>query len=193
MATHFRSLVRFSWIQTAGSAYSVRRRRQVPGSGVGYAPARPWSTEGVSRRVRVYLPATLGTVAALHRDRQLPPGPAFAVTPALRAELAEDDQEELEYQAFQLAADASLALLRQDPAAPRRRVVVSADAVAQPVDGGRHGQVRLSGPVSVSAVAAIHLDDPEAEPDVAAAVTDGAALDEELSWYDVSELPQLVD
>lgn len=146
----------------------------------------------VSQRVRVYLPATLPTLVALHHDRQLTAGSAFAVTPALAAELGEDDQEELEYQAFRFAAAASLELLRQDPNAPRRRVVISADAVALPVADGHHSHVRLTDPVPVAAVAAIHLDEPAVEPEVAEAVADGTEPESELSWYDVSELPQLV-
>ena len=156
------------------------------------SPLPPWSTEGVSQRVRVYLPATLTTVAALHRDRRLPPGPAFAVTPALRAELGEDDLEELEYQAFRLAADASLALLRQDPTAPRRRVVISADArVNWWTGGGKGGRSSPSRcpcprwPPSTSTIS-------RRQPEVAAALTSDGEVDEELSWYDVSELPQLV-
>lgn len=179
-------------VKSSGRGEKPVTTRRSPARAGADSPLPPWSTEGVSQRVRVYLPATLTTVAALHRDRRLPPGPAFAVTPALRAELGEDDLEELEYQAFRLAADASLALLRQDPTAPRRRVVISADARVQLVDGGREGRVQLTEPVPVSAVAAIHLDDLETEPEVAAALTSDGEVDEELSWYDVSELPQLV-
>src|SRR3954451_11229698 len=55
---------------------------------------------------------------------------AHAVTPSLREWYAEGDEEELEYVAFTRAAQGALQLLRHDPAAPRRRVVVSADVPA---------------------------------------------------------------
>jgi hypothetical protein len=67
--------------------------------------------------------------------------------------------------------------------------------------------VRLAGPVPLHAVAAIHVDDPSAEADVAAAAavveeaeagdpdaqfTVDSAEDHELAWYDVSELGHIV-
>src|SRR5690606_25218198 len=83
----------------------------------------------VTELVRVYLPATLPALADLRRQGELgtPPVAAQAVTPSLREWYAEGDEEELEYVAFTHAAQAALRLLRADPAAPRRRVVVSAD------------------------------------------------------------------
>ena len=79
--------------------------------------------------VRVYVPATVPMLATLRADGQLGTGPlvAHAVTPSLREWYAEGDQEELEYVAFTRAAQDALRLLRHDPSAPRRRVVVSAD------------------------------------------------------------------
>lgn len=159
--------------------------------------------------MRVYLPATLATVAQLRERGSVPAGEAYAVTPALRERYAYGDQEELEYAAFTQAAQAALALLRDHPAGPHRRVVISADAEADPArPGDRHGagRVRLRGPVPLAAVAAIHVDAAAAEPDVAAAVAALPAAeagdpdaqfavagteDHELEWYDVSELAQL--
>ena len=164
---------------------------------------------------RVYLPATIPALGAL-RDKGatwLPDGVlAHAVTPGLREGYAEGDEEELEYVAFTHAAQEALVLLERDRAAPRRRVVISADvpAGAAPPASRELGEsgVRLAGEVPLSAVAAIHVDTAEAEEDVlvAAAVMHVAALgdldaqftvdsveDHELSWYDPSELDQLVD
>ena len=73
------------------------------------------------------------------------------MTPGLREWYAEGDEEELEYVAFTRAAQDALRLLRHDPAAPRRRVVVSADvrragrAGARPRAGVEPG--RVAGPV----------------------------------------------
>jgi hypothetical protein len=162
--------------------------------------------------IRVYVPATLPLLAIVRKQRELRPVPVFAhaVTPALREWYAEGDEEELEYVAFTRAAQGALRLLRYDPAAPRRRVVISADVPADGVqrDDPELGSsvVRVNTPVSLSAIAAIHVDAPEAEADVAAAAevveeamvgdpdaqfTVDSAEDHALAWYDVSELDSL--
>jgi len=162
--------------------------------------------------MRVYLPATMSQLAALRDTGRLTvPPEAHAVTPTLREWYAEGDEEELEYVAFTRAAQGALRLLRHDPKAPRRRVVVSADVPA----GALHGAdqdlgsslVGVDGAVPLDAVAAIHVDGVGAELDVAAAaeVVDEAAAgdpdaqftvdgaeDHELEWYAPSELDQLV-
>jgi hypothetical protein len=163
--------------------------------------------------MRVYLPATLATVAQLREQGSLATAQAYAVTPALREQYAVGGEEELEYVAFTRAAQAALRLLHADPGAPRRRVVVSADvepAVAQvssPGDRHSSARMRLAVPVPLSSVASIHVDGATAEADVAAAVdalpaaeagdldaqvTVDGAEDHELAWYDVSELAQLL-
>lgn len=159
--------------------------------------------------MRVYLPATLATVAQLREHGSVPAQEAYAVTPQLRERYAYGDEEELEYAAFTEAAQAALRLLSADGGAPRRRVVISADLPAEPASPGdrRSGsRVRLPGPVPLAAVAAVHVDAAAAEPDVAAAVaalpgadagdpdaqlTVAGTEDHELEWYDVSELAQL--
>jgi hypothetical protein len=160
--------------------------------------------------IRVYLPATLPMLAAL-RSEGLTVAAAHAVTADLREWYAEGDEEELEYVAFTRAAQSALRLLRQDPEAPRRRVVVSADlgrSAVQRVDAELgSSMVRLTGPVPMQAVAAIHIDSRDAEPDVAAAAgqveealagdpdaqyTVDNAEDHELEWYDASELDTLL-
>ncbi|WP_189079042.1 DUF6912 family protein [Mangrovihabitans endophyticus] len=152
-------------------------------------------------------------LARLRADGHLGDGPtaAHAVTPALREWYAEGDEEELEYVAFTRAAQAALQLLRHDPDAPRRRVVVSADvpgtALAhEDVELGSSA-VRLPVAVSLKDVASVHLDGAAAAEDVASAAevveealagdpdaqfTVDGAEDHELEWYAVSELDQLV-
>ncbi|UQU68715.1 hypothetical protein COUCH_33795 [Couchioplanes caeruleus] len=151
-------------------------------------------------------------LAALKSSGQLGDGPvvAHAVTPALREWYAEGDEEELEYVAFTRAAQAALQLLRHDPAAPRRRVVVSADVAAnalvrEDVELGS-STVRLPKPVSLKEVASIHVDGADAADEIAAAAdvveealagdpdaqfTVDGAEDHELEWYAVSELDDL--
>jgi len=162
--------------------------------------------------VRVYLPATLPVLADLRSAGKLPAqGAAHAVTPMLREWYAEGDEEELEYVAFTRAAQGALRLLRDDPRAPRRRVVISADLpdgilLATDKELGS-SVVDVLDVIPLTSVAAIHVDGEEAQVDVAAAAdvvieaaagdpdaqfTVDGAEDHELEWYDPSELDQLV-
>jgi hypothetical protein len=150
-------------------------------------------------------------LASLRQQGALVAGEAHAVTPALREWYAEGDEEELEYVAFTRAAQGALRRLGADPAAPRRRVVVSADLPAAAVQRGDSelgsSVVQLARPVDVAAVAAIHIDGAQAADDVAAAAivveqalagdpdaqfTVDGAEDHELEWYDASELDVLL-
>ncbi|WP_018348072.1 DUF6912 family protein [Longispora albida] len=161
--------------------------------------------------MRVYIPATI-PVLALLRDKGELGGPltAHAVTPALREWYAEGDEEELEYAAFTSAAQSALQLLRLDSSAPSRRAVISADVSDIGVRVTHElgsSMVELAHPVTLKGVAALHIDDAEAEADVEAAVavilealagdadaqfTVDGTEDHDLSWYDVSELSQLL-
>jgi hypothetical protein len=165
--------------------------------------------------MRIYVPATLRMLRRLVADDVLDPlgGTAFALTPALREAYAAGDTEELEYVAMREAARASLRLLAielvgDQPAWPRRVVVaVDTDAAVSRPDLD-DAAVRVTGSIPATAVAAVHIDDPEAEYAVrqAAAVVDAADLgdpdaefvlgeaeDFELAWYDPSELPFLLE
>jgi hypothetical protein len=162
---------------------------------------------------RVYLPVTLVGLAHLRsRPYELPAEVrAHAVTPALREWYAEGDDEELEYVAFTRAAQESLVLLHQDPDAPRRRAVLAVDlppdaTVRADSDLGSSA-VLLAKPIALGEVAAVHVDAPEAEPEVTAAAhavlaatagdadaqfTVDGAEDHELLWYDPTELDELL-
>lgn len=161
-------------------------------------------------RVRVYVPATVPMLARL-ADEGLPAGAVHAVTPGLREWYAEGDEEELEYVAFTRAAQDALRLLRDDPSAPPRRVVVSVDvptaALGRPSGELGASLVPLTQPVPMRAVAALHVDGDEATEDVAAAVavvdealagdedarfTVDGVEDHELEWYDPTELDLLL-
>lgn len=161
--------------------------------------------------MRVYLPATVTMLHELNSAGELKPvnGTAFALTPALRESYTEGSAEDLEYVAMAEAARASLRLLGSDPEAMRRRVVIAAD-----VDGVTprpdldSAVVRLAGPIVLKDVASIHVDAPEAEPAVVAAVAVidaadmgdedaefvlGDAEDHDLAWYATQELPFLLE
>ncbi|WP_067488523.1 DUF6912 family protein [Actinomadura hibisca] len=161
--------------------------------------------------MRVYLPATLPGLAAVHSAREAGPAPlaAHAVTPALREWYAEGDQEELEYVALTAAARDSLRLLAADPQAPPRRVVLAAEVPDQDVareHGDDRSLVRITAPVSWKKIASGHVDDEDAEQDVRAAIEALAAADagdedaqftvesaegHELLWYATQELGDL--
>lgn len=162
--------------------------------------------------MRVYLPATLALVATLRGASEFTAAavPAHAVTPGLREWYVEGDEEELEYVAFSRAAQEALRLLHADPAAPRRRVVISVDLPPQAIQAVSQdlgsSAVRVIGPVAMNAIASLHVDSAEAETDVAAAAeaVDGAsagdpgaqftvdsAEDHELLWYAPEEIEEL--
>ena len=161
--------------------------------------------------MRVYLPSTLPALRRLLDTGELgdPPLPAYAVTPALREWYAEGDDEELEHAAMGLAAQASVRLLDADQDAPRRRVVVVAEAAD--VDLAPHvdrGAVRVGGAVPLAQVRAVHVDHPAAVPDVTVAADavieadlggeDAAfrieqAQGHELQWYATQEIGPLLD
>ncbi|QFU86336.1 hypothetical protein [Amycolatopsis sp. YIM 10] len=165
--------------------------------------------------MRVYLPATIGTLRRLVEDGRFAPlsGTGFALTPALRESYTSGDTEELEYAALLDAARASLRLIAAEQDAddknPPRRVVVSADVEqATPRPDLDAAVVRISGPVEMAQIAAVHVDTAEAEAAVvaAAAVIDAADLgdddaefalgeaeDHELAWYAPQELPFLLE
>ncbi|GIG39670.1 DUF6912 family protein [Cellulomonas phragmiteti] len=149
--------------------------------------------------MRVYLPVTL---AELQRVDPVLPAPrvAHAVTPALRALWPEEDDEGWEYAAQAGAADGSLVLLAGAPEAPALRVVVAADVPDAYVraldDAPVPSAVEVVGDVDLGQVVSVHVDEPAAAPDVAAAAAgDEAALERlderDLLWYDVSEIAQI--
>jgi hypothetical protein len=133
-----------------------------------------------------------------------------AVTPAVREWYVEGDLEELEFSAMTDAAQACLRLLAADPDAPRRRAVLAADvaeSAVRPAPGPDRSQVLVAADVPLAVVASVHVDEAGVEATVAAAVAalpaadaddDDAqfALDEaeanDLLWYDVTEIPDLV-
>lgn len=167
--------------------------------------------------MRVYLPCTLPALASVLKAGEVGPAPltGYAVTPALIEWYASGDTEELEYVALTEAARASLRMLAADRAdgvdAPARRVVIAAEVPDGAVSAGaaleERGRVRLAQPVPMAKVAAVHIDDHDAEPDIEAAIAalpdsdagdddarftvDGAEA-HELMWYATQEIPDLL-
>jgi hypothetical protein len=163
--------------------------------------------------MRIYLPATSQVLRELVDTGRIAPPPltAFAVTPDLREWYRDGDMDELEYAALLEAARGSLRLLDEDPTAARRRVVVAADVPDGAVDVRPdldRAVVRVTVPVPIGMIAAVHLDGPDAEKAVRVAAdavleadlgSDDAKflLDEaeghELLWYATQEVGPLLE
>ncbi len=163
--------------------------------------------------MRVYVPATLAMLQQLVADQTLHArsGTAFAVTPTLRESYSQGDDDELADVALREAALASLRLIGDENAAdlPPRRAVLVAE-----VDGATvrpdldDAVVRLAGPVALTDVIAVYVDNADAEADVRAAIEAvdaadlgdedadfvvGDAQDHDLAWYAPQELPFLLE
>jgi hypothetical protein len=163
--------------------------------------------------IRCYVPACRSRLVHLAEGRPVAAGTgAYAVTPALLtatgASSGTPDDEEAEYAALMLAAEASVLLLDRADPADRRRMVLAVDAdVDAAADGDVPGEVRLRQAVHLDEVAAVHVDtgDPGAQTglvDRAVAARDAgddqgleqaleALADVDLGWYDPSELHSL--
>ena len=155
--------------------------------------------------MRVYLPSTLTGLRALAARGEVGPAPvaAYAVTPGLREEYSgagNEDLEELEYAAMTEAARDSMRLLAADPDARRRRVVLAADvpdAAVTPAPQLGPAGVHVKAPVPLRRVVSVHVDDSDAEPDVAEAARTPEAPpeglgDRELMWFAVQEIADLL-
>lgn len=146
--------------------------------------------------MRLYVPTTLPDLADAGGLR-VPS--AHAVTDALAAALPEEDLEGLELAALLAAADASVEEIARTSASPRRVVAVAEiPGRARPIDPDA-SPTRVAAPPTIpwSAVVSLHVDEGEAEADVAAAAAgDDEALDRaaerDLLWYDVTERETLV-
>lgn len=131
---------------------------------------------------RIYLPLTPAQVIHLHRHRRLSaPLKGVAVTEAVRRAEPGGDEESWEYAAMQQAAAA---------AAAQGAVIVAAADVAPALlkEEGADGAVLLSAGVELRRVASFHLGD-----DVVSGASPAVGTEPvELSWYDTTELEQLV-
>jgi hypothetical protein len=160
--------------------------------------------------VRVYIPLTVPGLTALHATSRIAPAPfaAHAVTPAMRSAVGEADDEELEYSALMAAAYDSLVLIAQT-GAEARRVVVAADvddSDVTVVGGDDVSLVDVAAEVPLGRCSAVHVDDADADGEVALAVArlpeaqagDGHALaavslvELELMWFATQEIPDLL-
>jgi hypothetical protein len=135
-------------------------------------------------QTRVYLPLTPDMVRDLAQSRRIAPAPvaAHAVTPRLERALSGAEEEEREYAALCDAAEASGAL---SAGTVVRRVVAAADVDPSWVEirgdsSPGLSSVSVTEPVPLRLVASFHVDEVPGRNE------------EELLWYDVTELPEVV-
>jgi hypothetical protein len=166
--------------------------------------------------MRVYVPATRAGLARLVAEGSIvPEGPSFGVTPSLTGWAGADGpagDEEFELVALCEAARQSLRLIAEE-AAEACRVVLAVDvpdgAAAVDDEGPEDppGRVRLArAEVPLAWVAAVHLDEADARPQVLAAARAVGSADagdpaaeavvavldaHDLLWFDPVELPTL--
>jgi len=137
--------------------------------------------------VRIYVPATLRSLAGYVGDGGIGPAPvhARAVTAWLRQQWPEADEEEWEYAALVAAADDSAGLLTEDD--PQRRVVLAADVDSVlESEGSTLVEVHTAFPMRL--VKAVHADTADLER---AASYDPEAQGD-LAWYAAQEIPDLL-
>jgi hypothetical protein len=141
-------------------------------------------------QTRIYVPLALADLDDLARRRALGKAPlaAYTVTDALAAALPTADEEEREYVALSDAAEAAGAL-RERPGDRRVLAAADVDAVVVTDDSdpghttgrleGDLSRVRVAEPVPLPRVVSFHVDEV------------GGEEDEEMLWYDVTELDEL--
>ncbi len=133
---------------------------------------------------RIYIPLNASGLRSLDGDRALGSAPflAQAVTEALQASAPSGVQDEWEYIALYEAARSSAELLTS---AESRRIVAAADVdeeVVGPAPAGSidDSAVSITEPVALNRIASFHVDG------------DNADEDDDLLWYDVTELPLIL-
>jgi hypothetical protein len=159
---------------------------------------------------RVYVASTPGRLRAVLAAGRVGPAPfvAHAVTAAVRDALADVGEEEWEYAAATVAAQSSVALLRDDE--PARRVVLAVDVPAVralPDPGGSADPtlVEVAEEAPLRRLAAVLADSRDAEQVVAAA-RDAVArrapeadrllercTEAELGWWAAQEVDVLLE
>jgi NTE family protein len=144
-------------------------------------PAPSPIEESRSTVTRIYIPLTASGLRSLSTCGAVEgaPFPAHAVTQALRSSAPTAGQDAWEYAALNDAAQTSGALLT---AGESRRIVAAADVSsdclgpAEPGDSAIESAVSISDSVALKRIASFHVDGDDAQ-------------DDDLLWYDVTELP----
>jgi hypothetical protein len=134
---------------------------------------------------RIYIPLNAARLRQLGSDHAVVEAPflAHAVTEALKASAPNAHEDEREYAALTDAAQSSGLML---PPGESRRIVATADVTPEIVrpaaaaDAVVESAVSISEAVGPSRIVSFHVD------------ADQADEDDELLWYDVTELPGIL-
>jgi len=148
-------------------------------------PARHTNEGSRPTMTRIYIPLNASRLRGLSTQGALEPAPfpAHAVTQAVQASASTKGQDEWEYTALNDAASTSGMLLA---AGERRRIVAAADVSSDLVGSAEPGDLDIESAVSISDAVALRQ--------IASFHVDGnASQDEELLWYDVTELSVVLE
>ena len=137
---------------------------------------------------RIYIPLNASGLRRLGADGELGGAPflAHAVTEAVEASAPAEDQDMWEYTALNDAAESSGSLLT---AGESRRIVAAADVTpdlvgpAPPGDSTAESTVSISDSVALKRIASFHVGE---------GTSRNGELDDDLLWYDVTELPVIL-
>lgn len=144
--------------------------------------------------IRIYIPLNAARLRDLHDTDVLADAPfvAHAVTDAVQASAPTAGQDGWEYSALSDAVIRSAEMLASGEA---RRIVAAADVspeVVEPLGAG--GLVEAGSPAGFVDESAVLVVEPVALQRIASFHVDGddASEDDELLWYDVTELPVIL-
>jgi NTE family protein len=148
-------------------------------------PERHNHEGGRTTMTRIYIPLNASGLRSLGTHGVVAEAPfvAHAVTESLKACAPNAGPDEWEYFALTDAAETSGAMLTPGES---RRIVAAADVAsdlvrsAAPADSTVESAVSISGTVDLKRIASLHVDDDDSD--------EGA-----LMWYDVTELPVVLD
>ena len=133
---------------------------------------------------RVYLPASLDSLAGYVADGGIGPAPvhAHAVTGWLRASWPEAGEEEWEYAALMAAADDAAVALTDEETQRRVVLVAEVDAVTEDEEST---EVTVDSAISMRLVQALHVDTTDIDLSMPETLGD-------LGWFGVQEIPDLL-
>lgn len=142
--------------------------------------------------MRVYIPVTFIALRRAQSSGVLPSS-GWRAHPLQPAD-GDQDEDALEYQALRAAADDSLAELRSEPEAPRRRAVVVANIPDDWAEAEPDGRVELTRRIPLERLLAVYADSADSSGAVVAALNgkESAINDMDLLWFARQELAELV-
>ncbi len=143
----------------------------------------------MSPEIRMYFPLTPNQVAQLHADRCLDAGlVGFAVDDSIRKDDPDGDAELWEFRALQRAAAHA-----RNADGPIVIAAVDAPSSSDAPTAGQEFSATLNHPLAIADVACLHLGDDALGVDIlrqSPVSFPGEHID--LSWFDISEMAQVV-